>query len=226
MEQCRSAQAWLRGADTSVAREEYNRYRRQGKYELAGAVKAVATGAIWTRQMKHGAQYATSSNCTRRSAQVPETLQHWAYQCEGNHAVAELAEHQEIRLQANANWSQAPLVYGRGLIPRGLLPEIEVNEDPHVVNEGPPFGDWTRVQGDAGRITVFGDASMTASLPTPLRRVGCAIVQCPMMTRHVIAKHGEVLTGPRQEVGRGELWALQWQPQAGTPKSTPKLRKP
>ena len=49
---------------------------------------------------------------------------------------------------------------------------------------------------------------MQASLPAPLRRVGCAIVQCPWMRCRTLANRGEVLTGTRQEVGRGELWAF------------------
>ena len=191
-----------------MARAEYNRYRRQGKHELAGAVKAIATGAIWTRQMKHEAHDVASPNCKLCRGQVPDTLRHWVEQCVGNDSVSELADHQEILLQANANWDQAPVLYGRGIIPSGLLPEVATNEDPKPVASGTQYGDWTPDTRDAGWVTVFGDASMEATLPAALRRVGCAIVQRPWMTCQIVAMRGEVLTGPRQEVGRGELWAF------------------
>ena len=103
-----------------------------------GRFKAVATGAVWTRQMKHDSQYAQSPNCTRCVAGLPETLCHWAYQCEGNRTVPAIAEHGEILLQAEAHWDQAPLLYGRGRIPQTLLPAIEVNEDARAAVEGPP----------------------------------------------------------------------------------------
>ena len=85
-------------AEQVAAEVQTHRHVSQGKHELAGAVKALATGAIRTRQMKHEAQYATGPACKSCQAQFPETLQHWAYQCDGNDEVEALADHQEILL--------------------------------------------------------------------------------------------------------------------------------
>ena len=193
------------GVDTTVAKRLYQSAKRAGRHEYAGAIRAVATGAIWPRLTKFEREYAAEPYCTRCAAKVPEDLRHWGYQCQANHEVKEMSEHNEIILEAAAGWDSAPLLFGRGLVPRDMLPEVSVNFQPQVLEEGATYGLWDPQPHDQHWVVVFGDASMDARLPKPLRRVGCAIVQCPWMRSQVLAKRAEVLQGPRQEVGRGGI---------------------
>ena len=73
----------------------------KGLYDLAGAVRAVATGAIWTRQMKFEAQHALAPDCRRCKAGRPETLRRWAYDCEGNRDIKGIRDHDEILLRVD-----------------------------------------------------------------------------------------------------------------------------
>ena len=154
---------------------------------MAGAVRAVSTGAIWTRQMKHDADYAASPDCRRCQSGEPETLKHWAYTCAGNQALPDIGAHDEVLMQVDAQWDGAELLFGRGLTPRNLLPEMAVTEDSIAVGTGTEYGHCQPTTADRGWAVIFGDASMHAKLPSQLRRVGCAIIQCPWMEHRVVA---------------------------------------
>ena len=65
------------GVDATVATQLYQSAKRAGRHEFAGAIRAVATGAIWPRMTKFESQHAAGPHCTRCDAKVPEDLRHW-----------------------------------------------------------------------------------------------------------------------------------------------------
>ena len=164
------------GVDVTPAARVYRAATRSGRMSLAGAVRAVVTGAVWTRQMKFCAGYASKATCKRCSNEAPEDMQHWGYNCPANAAVDELREHDAILVEAQANWEAAPLLFGRGLVPLKELPEVQANWDPRCLRRAHPLDNGSQwMEMTTGPLSLV-TPRWTPSCPSPC--AGSAVLLC------------------------------------------------
>eukprot|EP00959_Pyramimonas_sp_CCMP1952_P014935 315991-Pyramimonas_sp.AAC.1 len=89
------AQLWLKAADhyygkdmqhgmgTTMLKRTLQKLRKADRVQEAGALEALACGAIWTGQRCKDAGYRTDAKCPRCS-RAADTINHTLYECEMN----------------------------------------------------------------------------------------------------------------------------------------------
>eukprot|EP00959_Pyramimonas_sp_CCMP1952_P206924 4328314-Pyramimonas_sp.AAC.1 len=71
------------GMDITMLKKTLQKLREADRVQEAGALEALACGAIWTGQRCKAAGYQTDGVCLR-CTKAPDTLKHRIYNCEMN----------------------------------------------------------------------------------------------------------------------------------------------
>ena len=154
-----NADGLQRSPDLEGIRKDLAKLAKEGKYEKAAVLLAVATGTPWTGQRLAQEGLQVSPLCQSCKSGVVETNLHRCWECVANREVPDAVQTQRREAQAKAESAFNPALWLRGIPQKTQLPPLPSEE----VHFG--WGPDPHAEHSAGGITGgVGDGSGTAGL--------------------------------------------------------------